>query len=201
MTTLTQTVTKEITWKAIASFCESGEAADLLAVGDIISIVLKNDEKMRIAVAGINTYKPNEVVFTFKDILSEEAPMNKDNTNEGGYDASDMAKYLDTEIFALLPDDLQAVIKERRGHKLWLHSRREIFGSDGYYICPKDDVHLPYYKRTENRIKLRNGKPDWWWLASPYEANAAYFCGVGSGGNSGGWGASRSGGVVPGFCV
>lgn len=134
MATLTQTVTKELTWKAIASFCESGKAADLLAVGDVISITLKNDEKIRIVVAGINTYKPNEVVFTFKDILSKEAPMNKENTKAGGYDASDMAKYLDTEVFALLPDDLQKVIKERRGHKLWLHSRWEIFGSDGYCI-------------------------------------------------------------------
>lgn len=201
MTTLAQTVTKEITWKAIASFCESGKATDLLAVGDIISIVLKNDEKMRIAVAGINTYKPNEVVFTFKDILSEEAPMNKDNTNEGGYDASDMAKYLDKEIFALLPDDLQEVIKERRGHKLWLFSRREVFGSDGYYICPEDDLHLPYYENAENRVKLRNGEPDWWWLASPYEANAALFCCVDSCGVSNFWGASNSVGVVPGFCI
>lgn len=56
MTTLTQTVTKEITWKDIAAFCESGKAADLLSVGDIISVVLKNGEKMRIAVAGINIY-------------------------------------------------------------------------------------------------------------------------------------------------
>lgn len=201
MTTLTQTVTKEITWKAIASFCESGKAADLLAVGDIISIVLKNGEKMRIAVAGINTYKPNEVVFTFKDILSEEAPMNKENTNEGDYDASNMAKYLDTEIFALLPDDLQEVIKERRGHKLWLFSRREVFGSDGYYICPEDDLHLPYYEKAENRIKLRDGEPDCWWLASPGQANASSFCGVSGCGVSSHWGASISFGVVPGFCV
>lgn len=76
MTTLTQTVTKEIIWKDIAAFCESGKAADLLSVGDIISVVLKNGEKMRIAVAGINIYKENEVLFAFKDILSKEAPMN-----------------------------------------------------------------------------------------------------------------------------
>lgn len=127
--------------------------------------------------------------------------MNKDNTNEGGYDASDMAKYLDKEIFALLPDDLQAVIKERRGHKLWLFSRREVFGEDGRYICPKDDVYIPYYQNAENRIKLRNGEPDWWWLASPNEANATYFCGVDGSGDSDGWGASNSDGVVPGFCI
>lgn len=201
MTTLTQTVTKEITWKDIAAFCESGKAADLLNVGDIISIVLKNDEKMRIAVAGINTYKENEVLFAFKDILSKEAPMNEEWTNEGGYEASDMAEYLDTEIFDLLPDDLQAVIKERRGHKLWLFSRREVFGEDGRYICPEDDVHIPYYQDSENRVKLRDGEPDWWWLASPSAAYTTYFCGVSDFGYSSNGGASFSIGVAPGFCI
>ena len=201
MTTLTQTVTKEITWKDIAAFCESGKAADLLNVGDIISVVLKNGEKMRIAVAGINTYKENEVLFAFKDILSKEAPMNEDWTNEGGYEASQMAKYLDTEIFDLLPDDLQEVIKERRGHKLWLFSRREVFGKDGHYICPEDDVHIPYYQDSENRIKLRDGDPDWWWLASPFAAHTTDFCAVGSYGDSIRTGASYSGGVSPGFCI
>lgn len=201
MPTLTQTVTKEITWKDIAAFCESGKAAELLSVGDIISITLKNGEKMRIAVAGINTYKENEVLFAFKDILSKEAPMNEDWTNEGGYEASRMAKYLDTEIFDLLPDDLQEVIKERRGHKLWLFSRREVFGEDGWYVCPEDDVHILYYQESENRIKLRDGDPDWWWLASPNAAYAANFCSVDIYGLSSNYGASISYGVAPGFCV
>lgn len=201
MTTLTQTVTKEITWKDIAAFCKSGKAADLLSVGDIISVVLKNGEKMRIAVAGINTYKENEVLFAFKDILSKKAPMNEDWTNEGGYEASQMAKYLDTEIFDLLPDDLQEVIKERRGHKLWLFSRREVFGEDGWYISPEDDVHIPYYQESENRIKFRDGGPDWWWLASPYAANTTFFCFVYYLGDSSYGGACNSCGVAPGFCI
>lgn len=110
--------------------------------------------------------------------------MNEETTNAGGYDASDMAKYLDTEVFDLLPDALQEIIKKRRGHKLWLFSRREVFGEDGCYICPKDDVHIPYYQKFENRIKLRNGKPDCWWLASPGAANTTGFCLVSSGGFS-----------------
>lgn len=201
MAVLIQTVTKEITWKAIASFCENGKAADILSVGDIISTVLKNNEKIRIAVAGINTYKPNEVVFTFKDILSKEHCMNEEDTNAGGYDASDMAKYLDTEVFDLLPDALQEIIKKRCGHKLWLFSRREVFGEDGYYICPKDDVHIPYYQKLENRIKFRDEKLSCWWLASPNAANTTGFCSVDYDGDSNSWGADNFDGVVPGFCI
>lgn len=201
MTTLTQTVTKETTWKDIAEACKNGKAAETLNVGDIISIVLKNGENMRIAVAGINIYAKNEVVFAFKDILSEEHYMNKHYTNEGGYEASDMATYLDTEIFNLLPDDLQEVIKERRGHKLWLFSRREVFGEDGRYICPEEDVFLPYYKDAENRVKTRNGETDWWWLASPSAASTTNFAYVNGSGDSNSSYADNSFGVAPGFCI
>lgn len=201
MTTLTQTVTKETTWKDIAEACKTGKAVETLNVGDIISIVLKNGENMRIAVAGVNTYAENEVVFAFKDILSKEHYMNKHCTNEGGYQASDMAAYLDTEIFNLLPDDLQEVIKERRGHKLWLFSRREVFGEDGRYICPEEDVQLPYYKDAENRVKTRDGETDWWWLASPGAADTTYFAYVDCSGHSNSDSANDSFGVAPGFCI
>ncbi len=201
MTTLTQTVTKETTWKDITEACKNGKAAETLNVGDIISIVLKNGENMRIAVAGVNTYAENEVVFAFKDILSEKHYMNERYTNESGYEASDMAAYLDTEIFNLLPDDLQEVIKERRGHKLWLFSRREVFGEDGCYICPEEDVQLPYYKDAENRMKLCNGELDWWWLASPSTAYTVDFASVNFLGNFGSNYANYSFGVAPGFCI
>lgn len=203
MTTLTKTVTKEITWAEIAETIKVGKAPELLTEGDVISIMLKNGEPMRIAVAGISTYHENEVIFAFKDILSKEAPMNEDWTNRGGYEASAMAKYLDTEIFDLLPDDLQAVIKERRGHKLWLFSAREVCGEedDEYFDSPADDVQLPYYKDMENRVKLRNGETDWWWLASPSSAYTTDFALVGSYGYSYSYGASNSLGVAPGFCI
>ncbi len=198
--TITHVVTEQTTWKKIAEAIRSGNAKESFNVGDTITVDLKDGVTMRIAVAGINTYAEGEVVFAFKDILPEEHYMNEHCTNEGGYEASDMATYLDTEIFDLLPDDLQEVIKERRGHKLWLFSRREVFGADGRYICPDEDVHLPYYKEAENRVKLRNGETDWWWLASPSAALTTTFAFVSSSGNSSN-DADSSFGVAPGFCI
>lgn len=199
--TITHVVTEQTTWKKIVEAIRSGNAKESFNVGDIITIDLKDGVTMRIAVAGINTYAENEVVFAFKDILPEERYMNEHCTNKGGYEASDMAAYLDTEIFALLPDDLQEVIKERRGHKLWLFSRREVFGKDGRYICPDEDVHLPYYKEVENRVKLCNGKPNWWWLASPYAATTTFFALVSDYSLSSNDNADESNGVAPGFCI
>lgn len=202
MTTLTQSVTKEITWGAIADSIRGVSASPIqLNVGDIIAVALKDGTPMKIAVAGIDTYHANEVIFAFKDIMPKEMPMNALCTNVGGYESSDMARYLDTEFFELLPDDLQAVIKERRGHKLWLFSRKEVFGENGRYECPEDDVHIPYYQNAENRVKTRNGDTDWWWLASPSSANSTCFCLVTSFGGSNYYNASYTFGVAPGFCI
>lgn len=201
MTTITKTTTSPITWADIKQAIMEGTVHELLSVGDLISVTLKDGTPMRIAVAGIGTYNNNEVIFAFKDIMPEEKPMNCCRTNTDDYDASDMAKYLDTELFELLPDDLQEVIKERRGHKLWLFSRKEVFGENGQYECPKDDVHIPYYQEAANRVKTRNGDTDWWWLASPSSAYTACFCHVSSNGYSHNYYASGALGVAPGFCI
>lgn len=204
MTTITKSITNPITWNEIKEAITAGKAKALLAVGDIISVTLKDGTPMRIAVAGIDHYNENEVIFAFKDIMPNEKPMNAKGTNRGGYEASDMRTYLNEELFALLPDDLQDVIKERRSDKLWLFSRREVFGedyADYRYKSPEDDKQLPYYKDTASRVKLRNGDTDWWWLASPSSANATYFCSVYCDGDSSNYPASSSFGVAPGFCI
>lgn len=199
---ITLTKNFETSWGEIVySIRGKSKAPIKLEVGDIISMILKDGTPIRIAVAGINTYNENEVVFAFKDILPAEMPMNKENTNEGGYDASGMARHLDQDIFQLLPDDLQAIIKERRGHKLWLFSIREVFGEDLRYDCPADDVHLPYYRDGANRVKTRNGKPDWWWISTTSNADSTNFCVVNGHGNFGHWNASIFNGVAPGFCI
>ena len=204
MTTITKSITNPITWNEIKEAIAAGKAKELLAVGDYISVMLKDGTHMRIAVAGIDHYNENEVIFAFKDIMPNEKPMNAEYTNRGGYEASDMRTYLNEELFALLPDDLQEVIKERRGDKLWLFSRREVFGEDSMdyrYKSPEDDKQLPYYEDMANRVKLRNGDTDWWWLASPNSASTTSFCYVDYGGNSDSHFASNSRGVAPGFCI
>lgn len=222
MAILVHTVTADFTWKQIESFCKSKDAASFLSVGDIITIKLKNDIQAEIAVAGIHTYSDSEVVFTFKDILPFTYYMNKEDTNKGGYDASEMAQFLDTEVFALLPDDLQDVIKKRCGHKLWLHPGFEVFGpgpSDVFSAEAVNTEHLPYYQNMRNRIKRKNGDITCWWLASadkysgpPVGISESWICGprndtlcfhVASPYSNAVWTfkASKFFGISPGFCI
>lgn len=167
MTTITKKVTKPISWDEIKLTISKGRTTELLSVGDIISIKLKDNTPIQITVAGINIYNDREVVFAFKDALGPR-PMEKDSAT-ANYVYSDMRRYLNTELFSLLPDELQHVIKERRGDKLWLFSHIEVFGKREkleHLTCHEEDKQMPYFTKKNNREKSDNIYS--WWLSSNY---------------------------------
>lgn len=173
MTTITRTVTTPITWENIKTAISRGKASEILSVGDIISIKLKDDTPIQIAVAGINIYNDNEAIFAFKDVL-DARPMEKKDITTTNYVYSDMRRYLNSKLFELLPDELQHVIKERRGNKLWLFSHIEVFGEKkelSHLTCPEEDKQMPYFKNESNRKKTDDVYS--WWLSSNYAGH--YF--------------------------
>ena len=115
------------------------------------------------------------------------------------------------DFFALLPDDLQEVIKSRTikqrldgnivtcEDKLWAMSHKEIFGAD--WQTDVDDVHLELFKDRRNRVKFFNGEPAFWWERSPYCSNSSYFCYVHAYGNAYRISAYASYGVAPAFII
>ena len=66
--------------------------------------------------------------------------LNENGRNTGGFKESDLCRYLNEEVWAILPEELKAVISEReclqivKGKeerfmlKLWLPSEFEVFG-------------------------------------------------------------------------
>ena len=97
-------------------------------------------------------------MFMLKDCLRDTYPMNDDYTNAGGWKASKLRKVLNTEILALLPDDMRTAIKPRvidgESDLLWLASEMEVFGlHDWTENDPDRGEQMAYYKRRGNRIK------------------------------------------------
>ena len=196
-------------WSEVAKVLAAGNDG-YLSVGDVITDKLKNGETFSVEVVALNPYAENTAVFVFKD-LPERYVMNDDATNRGGWRDCKMRRHLRDEFFALLPDDLQAVIKERtikqklNGNivttqdKLWIMSHVEIFG--GTYETDIDDVQFEWFKDRRNRIKFFNGEPYYWWERSPYYNFATGFCGVFTGGNAISNGAYYSYGVAPAFII
>jgi len=196
-------------WSEVAKVLAAGNDG-YLSVGDVITDKLKNGETFSVEVVALNPYAENTAVFVFKD-LPERYVMNDDATNRGGWRDCKMRRHLRDEFFALLPDDLQAVIKERtikqklNGNivttqdKLWIMSHVEIFG--GTYETDIDDVQFEWFKDRRNRIKFFNGEPYYWWERSPLYNLTSLFCPVTTSGSANYNNARTSNGVAPAFII
>ena len=128
--------------------------------------------------------------------------MNNQRTNEGGYEESDLKKWIDTVLLAAFPEELKSRIDD-----LSIPTVGELFGHDdewdNEHFEPDEDEQLPLMKERKNRVAYLNNKWEWGWLrnAVKQEFSSAYFAIVGHNGNAGYGGASDSCGVRPEFWV
>jgi hypothetical protein len=150
----------------------------------------------------------NRIVFQFEDALFLSA-INQSNTNKGGFAASALGKYLNTQFlqhvfsnasnfFVLNNDDLQVS----------LPTIYEVFGDDDGdnkdkgMNWSKDAVQFDYFKKIKNRIRTIENDTHWWWLSTPIAASTTGFCGVNDNGYAYSYYAgTAAGGVAPAFCV
>lgn len=145
-------------------------------------------------------------VIGLKNLLGYHR-MNKEWTNEGGWLACDMRRYLNEEVIALLPDALIAAIKPRKfgkeEDKLWLFSEMEVFGEhDWTENDPDRGFQFEYFKDRRNRIKVdEDGDASWWWERSPYGSSSSGFCSVSSVGAAHDDYANAANGVCFGFYI
>ena len=134
-------------------------------------------------------------VIEFADIITEHV-MNTSITNVGGWPASEMSTYLNTNIYNALPNELKNVIIDTKvlsGHgssdssnftstdKLYLLSTKEL-GFDVSYDTAKSETRILDYHSTANnndaRIKKYNGSKTWWWIRSIVSLNNNGFLSV-----------------------
>lgn len=204
--TLTKKTESDTSWFDIAA------DKSKLEIGDEVSCVLKNGEPATFVVAALNPYEENEAFFVIRDCIGEDQPMSDDCTNEGGWSKSKMRKYLNEDIWNLLPDDLKVVIKPRKLHtkdmdldtedNLWLLSRMEVFGEESGVEV--GDVHFPLFKTEKDRIKVdADGETLCYWLRSPGTAYSSTFWYVLANGSGGSYAiaANASAGVAFGFKI
>ncbi len=172
-------------------------------------------------------------VLEFADIITrhimnpyEEGVTTSGNGNIGGWPASGMRTYVNSDIYNALPSELKNGIINTvvvSGHgtkdssnftstdKLYLLDAKEIYGdsfTNQYNTAKDSERQLDYYSSqnvtTSNysgAIKQRNGSNDYWWLRSPYSTGNTIFCGMS---NNGDWRRDRSNitsGVSPAFRI
>lgn len=139
------------------------------------------------------------VMFIFDNYITCR-PMNNRSTNKGGFEKSDLKKWMDTVLLMAFPEELRDKI-----YGLTLPTVGQIVGHedewDNKNLESDSDEQLPLMKECKNRIACFEDQLTWGWLrnATKEEFSSADFAGVGSGGYTGSGYASDSYGVRPEF--
>ena len=163
-----------------------------IEVGDQIKIKLKGYGTFTATAQKADiTGKEYCVLFLFDNCIDRHC-MNETDTTEGGYEESDMNKYLNTEILDAFPDKIRDLMEpfDVKHTYLRLLSESEVFGDDA----------LPLMQDVKNRVcSDTDGFRAAWWLRDV--ANSTRFAFVYSYGTAGGSNASCSYGVRPAFML
>lgn len=171
---------------------------NLFRVGDIIRFKLSDGEKVEMLAV---KEESDGMIFCFVDCLAKEYSMNEQNTNEGGWDASDLRKKLNGEVLDRFPRKIRKLLLPfENGDLLRLPTEKEIFGSNP---CGEDESksvsQWKPMKQRKNRIASQglNGGWEWYWLQNRVQNSAACFARAASGGICYFYYASDGAGVRP----
>lgn len=214
------------TWAEIKTAVQLGigglDLSEYWAVGDTKSVTLTTNEVIELQIAGFNhdTYSDGvtaPVTLVMKNCLNTKYYMNNYDDNTGGYPASTMKTYVETNIYDKLPSDLKAIVApvkkkcyttfnqasslSEANYNVWLLAEAEVFDSVSYTIGNGEGTKYPIFTDNASRIKKVNGPANTWWLRSAYSGSSAGFVRVRSGGGVGNYYASYSGGVAVGLCI
>lgn len=151
-----------------------------IQIGDRIVIPLARLGKFT---ATVHEITDEAVMFIFDEYVICR-PMNRRSTNKGGFEKSDLKKWMNTILFMTFPEELRDKI-----YGLTLPTVGQIVGHkyewDNKILEPDIDEQLPLMKEHKNRIACFDDRLTWGWLrnATKEEFSSDLFAFVGYFGN------------------
>ena len=145
----------------------------------------------------------DSALFLFDEYVTTKA-MNKKNTNEGGYEASDLRKYLQSdEALDIFPEGLKPrLLPFENGDLLRIPTREEIFGEeDAEYFENIPGKQWELMKQRKNRLAYFKNEWKWGWLQNRRNNSATIFAIVYDSGICGYYASSYAFGVRPAFLI
>ena len=172
-------------------------------VGDVLPFTLNDGEQVEALAV---KQEQDGMVFVLVDCLHKEYPMNRTNTNKGGYEKSLLRKKLNTEILDRFPAEIrEKMVAFPNGDLLRLPTEREIFGENIFDAEEDESVEQwSPMKERKNRIAFQGKGTDrweWYWLQNEYDGSAADFAIVSGSGYAYYNTASAAAGVRPAFKI
>lgn len=178
------------------------EKPEELCVGKVFDFQLASGEKAQYMVQRMDK---DGYLCLLVDCLPKAYRMNKENTNVGGYCASELRDHMTSDILALFPAELRdRMIPFANGDLLRLPTEKEIFGCNEYGKAEPESVQqFEPMKSRRNRIAFRGEDEslEWYWLENEVEDSAANFASVNNFGGAYYYHASRARGVRPAFKI
>lgn len=153
-------------------------------------------------------------VVGLKDCLKEEDKINREDTNQGGWESSDIREWCNDGFAQSIPQSLQTIFKNfvNATHTdgkivetvdlFALPSEVEVYGGVRY-SAQGEGMQFEFYKNPLNRIKCLGpgGHQANWWERSPRSSSSTSFCRVYSGGDAYCSSASNAYGLAPFGCI
>lgn len=204
-----ETVTEEETvlgtisdsWEEIIAAGEDGTYIDKYQIGDTKELDLGDEGVIRMELVALDADELADgsgnahMTWIAKDLLHTKHAMNEENTNSGGWPASDMRAWLQDSILPLFPDTVRSNIKEVKKYsysssdrgtisstdKIWIPSLREVrdteelretYGVDAEDAGPE---YLEAFPDDASRLRQRDGKLCYWWLRSSSQSSDSKF--------------------------
>lgn len=172
-------------------------------VGDVIAFSLTDGEEVEALAV---KQEQDGMIFCLVDCLNQEYPMNEEDSNRGGYEATDLRVKLNGEILERFPAGIrEKMVAFANGDYLRLPTEKEIFGCNDYGKAEPDDVQQwEPMKQRKNRIAFQGKGTDrweWYWLQNAHKRYAANFAFVSLDGYAAYYYASGAAGVRPTFKI
>lgn len=151
-------------------------------VGDIVSYTMEDGEEVEALAVKEEFDKHGNLcmVFMLLDCLKEECRMNRDDTNDGGYEVSHLRDQLATKYLEKFPAALRLnMVPFENGDLLRIPTEREIFGRNIYGEEEPNTVEqFEPMKKRRNRMAFDglNGETQAYWLQNKRVGSATDFC-------------------------
>lgn len=129
---------------------------------------IKVGDQIEVPLDGIGTFMATAhqitdegILFMFDDCIGRK-PINSNGKNEGGFEESELAEWMQTTLYDAFPEELK-----KKLIYISLPSYGQIYGHDEWYkgeIDPDADEQLPLMKMKKNRVFACEDYVGWYWL-------------------------------------
>lgn len=141
---------------------------------------IKVGDQIEVPLDGLGTFTATAhhitdegILFIFDDCITRYC-MNSTGKNKGGFEESELYKWMYSTLYEAFPEDLKKRIKN-----ITLPTYGQMFGHDEWYenvIEPDNDEQLPLMKIRKNRICTYENDNCWYWLRNATKKNFSSDC-------------------------